>query len=161
MLRALVLSLGLLTAFGAGAQTSPGGPAWKTLSTAEREALAPLATEWDKFDAPRKQKWLEVAGRFNQLSPEGKKHVHERMAEVVQLTPEQRRTMRENFKKSYALPPTQRELRVQTYQQLSEERKQELAAKAKPTQRPEPARKPTRELKAELLPDEAGAPRGH
>lgn len=161
MLRAFLFALGLMSAMGASAQTPPGGPAWKSLSAAEREALAPLAGEWDKFDAPRKQKWLEVAGRFGQLSPEGKKHVHERMAEVAQLTPEQRKTMRENFKKSYSLPPAQRELRVQTYQQLPEERKQELADKAKPNQRPEPARKPTRELKVEAPAADGGAPRGN
>ena len=102
------------------------------------------------LDATRKQKWLEVATRYPQLSPEGKKHVHERMAEIVQLTPEQRRVMRENFKRAYELPPEQRELRVQGFQQLPEERRRELAESAKPAApaKVEPPRKPTRELLA-------------
>ncbi len=160
MLRAAFLALTLLFAGNVLAQASPraptaaqspGGPSWKSLTPAQRDALAPLAGEWGKWDAVRKQKWLEVAARFDQLSPEGKKHVHERMTEIARLTPEQRRTMRENFRRTYELPAEQRELRVQTYQQLSEERKQELAAKARQQQatKPEPPRKPTREIKVD------------
>ena len=131
-------------------QVAGSGPAWKSLSPAQREALAPLAGEWDRLDATRKQKWLEVATRYPQLSPDGKKHVHERMAEIVQLTPEQRRVMRENFKRAYELPPEQRELRVQGFQQLPEERRRELAESAKPATpvKAEPPRKPTRDLLA-------------
>jgi len=105
-------------------------PTWKELSPAQREALAPLARDWDGFDRNRKLKWLEVAEKYPQLSPDGKKRLHERMAEFAKLTPEQRRTARSNFQRAYELPMEQRESLVQQYQELPAEEKRALADKA-------------------------------
>lgn len=108
----------------------PARPTWKELSPAQREALAPLAKDWDGFERMRKLKWLEVAAKYPQLSPEGQKKLHERMAEFVKLTPEQRRTARSNFQRAYELPKEQRESLVQQYQELPAEQKRALADKA-------------------------------
>ena len=37
---------------------------WNKLSRAQQEALQPLAGEWNKLEALRKQKWLDIANRF-------------------------------------------------------------------------------------------------
>jgi len=119
-----------------------GNPSWAQLSAEEREALAPLAADWDKYDPPRKKKWLEIAARYKNLSPEGKQTLHERMPDLAKLTPEQRLTARENFKRAYALPPEKRRALTQQFQELPEEKKRELAeqAKKKPaTERRRPA----------------------
>jgi len=84
-------------------------PAWKDLSASQRDALAPLAKDWDGFDRSRKLKWLDVANKYPQLSPEGQKRLHERMVEFVKLTPEQKRTARTNFQRAYELPIEQRQ----------------------------------------------------
>jgi hypothetical protein len=105
-------------------------PAWKDLSPSQRDALAPLAKEWDGFDRSRKLKWLDVANKYPQLSPEGQKRLQERMVEFVKLTPEQRRTARTNFQRAYELPMEQRQSLVQQYQDLPAEKKQALADKA-------------------------------
>lgn len=53
------------------------------------------------------------------------------MAEYARLTPEQRRTARANFQRAYELPMQQRQSLLQQYQQLPEEKKQELADRAR------------------------------
>ena len=105
-------------------------PAWKDLSASQREALAPLSKDWDSFDQSRKLKWLDVANKYPQLSPEGQKRLHERMVEFVKLTPEQKSTARTNFQRAYELPMEQRQSLVQQYQELPPEKKQALADKA-------------------------------
>jgi len=120
------------------------GPSWSQLNADQREALAPLAGDWEKFDSNRKRKWLDIAVRYKDLSPEGQERLHERMPELAKLTPEQRMRARENFKKVYALPPDQRRALVQQFQELPEERKQELAEQSKKKPGPPPRRQVTK-----------------
>jgi uncharacterized protein DUF3106 len=105
-------------------------PMWQELSGEQREALGPLAGDWDKFDSDRKRKWLEIAAKYPNMSPEGKQRFHERMPQLAKLTPEQRQTARENFQHAYSLPPDQRHEVTQKYQGLPPERKKALAAQA-------------------------------
>jgi len=116
-------------------------PTWKDLTPAQREALAPLANDWESFDRSRKLKWLDVANKYSQLSPDGQKRLHERMVEFVKLTPEQRETARSNFQRAYELPMEQRQSLVQQYQELPPEKKQALAEKA--TKKTDPPRRGT------------------
>lgn len=115
----------------AAATTRLSTPAWKELTAGQKEALGPLAQDWDTFDRDRKQKWLEVAKKYPQLSPDAKARVHERMARFAKLSPEQRRNVRENFRKAYELPIDQRQALIQEYKDLPAERKRELSDKAK------------------------------
>jgi hypothetical protein len=105
-------------------------PLWNELTAEQREALGPLASDWDKFDLDRKRKWLAMAAKYPNMSPEGKKRFHERAPQLSNLTPEQRETARENFRHAYSLPPDQRQALTQKYQGLPEERKKALAAQA-------------------------------
>jgi hypothetical protein len=117
-------------------------PSWRELNAEQREALQPLAGDWDKFDSLRKKKWLAIAAKYPNMSAEGKKRLHERMPQLARLTPEQHETARENFQRAYSLPAEQRVALTQRYQELPEDRKRALAAQA-PTKRPTtPARRP-------------------
>lgn len=109
---------------------------WSHLSAAQHAALAPFATEWDKFSDERKRKWMKIAARFAKMSPEAQKRLHERMVEWIRMTPDQRRVARENYQVSKALPSQARQNAWQAYQQLSPEQKARLAAierKRRPT----------------------------
>lgn len=117
-----------------------GSPTWAQLSADQREALSPLAGDWDKFDDARKKKWLDIAVRYKDLSPDGQQRMHERMPDLVKLTPEERSRTRENFKKAYALPPDQRRALTQQFQDLPEEKKRELAELSKKKPGPPPRR---------------------
>ena len=51
------------------AQITLGSPSWSQLSPQEKQMLAPLASDWDKLDAQRKQKWRGIAQRYPKMSP--------------------------------------------------------------------------------------------
>lgn len=102
-------------------------PLWSELNPMQKQALAPLAGEWDKFPEGRKKKWLEIVNRYAKMKPEEQVRVQERMREWIKLTPEQRMAARENFAKSSLVKPEQKSAQWQQYQQLSPEEKQRLA----------------------------------
>lgn len=102
-------------------------PLWSDLNVMQKQALAPLAGEWDKFPEGRKKKWLEIVTRYAKMKPEEQVRVQERMREWIKLTPEQRMAARENFAKSSLVKPEQKSAQWQQYQQLSAEEKQRLA----------------------------------
>lgn len=103
---------------------------WHKLTRAQQTALQPLAGEWDRLDAPRRQKWLDIANRYASMKPGEQARVQERMRDWVKLTPEQRRQVRENYTRSKRIDPGQKSAQWQQYQQLSDEEKQKLAAEA-------------------------------
>lgn len=129
----------LLASRFALAQAAQAGPTWNQLSPQQREALAPLAGQWATIPADSKRKWLEIAEKYPQLSPEGKARMQARMAEFARLTPEQRKTARENFQRAYELPRESRESAVQQYQLLPEEKKRELTERGQRKETPPPA----------------------
>lgn len=107
-------------------------PLWKDLSAPQQRALDPLKGEWDKLEGLRKQKWLEIANRYNAMKPDEQARVQERMRDWVRLTPDQRRMVRENFARSQKVAPVpgQKSAQWEQYQQLPEEQKKQLADKA-------------------------------
>jgi len=133
------------------------GPTWAQLSANQREALSPLAGDWDKFDDTRKKKWLDIAVHYKDLSPDGQQRMHERMPDLAKLTPEQRSMARENFKKAYALPPDQRRALTQQFQDLPEEKKRELAELSKKKPGPPPRRAGTANPAPKANADPAGS----
>jgi hypothetical protein len=82
--------------------------------------------------ADSKRKWLEIADKYPQLSPDGKAKMQSRMADFARLSPQQRQTARENFQRAYELPRENRESAVQQYQLLPEEKKKQLTEQRSP-----------------------------
>lgn len=116
---------------GLGAPHKGGDkPLWRALTPAQQQALQPLQSEWDQMDGVRKQKWLQLAGRFASMKPEEQQRVHERMREWVKLTPEQRELARETYSRTRKITPDQKNATWQSYQQLPDEQKKKLAASA-------------------------------
>ncbi|EJL83043.1 Protein of unknown function (DUF3106) [Polaromonas sp. CF318] len=111
-------------------------PTWAELSPMQQKALAPLASSWNTVSEPQKRKWLEISKNFPSLPPEGQANLHSRMNEWVTLSPQQRAQARLNFGKtkelSKQLTPEEKKAKWETYQALSPEEKQKLAAKASP-----------------------------
>jgi hypothetical protein len=103
-------------------------PYWNDLTPAQRDALAPVAAEWDKLGSFRKKKWLELANRYATMSPEEQSRMQQRMRDWVKLSPEQRREARQSYNRVRKLTPEQRSAQWEHYQQLPEEKKKELAA---------------------------------
>lgn len=124
----------LCAALGSWPLPSPAqaaGPDWRSLSPAQREALKPLERDWGTIDAPRKQKWIELAGRFDRMSPEERGRVQQRMSDWVRMSPRQRQEARLNFQGARELSPKERQERWEAYKALPEEQRRSLAASAK------------------------------
>lgn len=123
-------------AASAPAKTAASKPAWAELSHMQQQALAPLASSWHGISEPQKRKWLEISKNYPSLPPEGQANLHSRMNEWVTLSPQQRAQARLNFGKtkelSKQLTPEEKKAKWETYQALSQEEKQKLAAKASP-----------------------------
>jgi Protein of unknown function (DUF3106) len=126
---ALAAALGA-TAVTALAQTvsatETDGPAWHTLSLAQRTALAPMERDWAGIDANRKAKWLEVAARFYSLPKAEQQRIQERMRAWVAMSPQQRGRARLTFQESRQLAPQERQERWEAYQALPPERRAAL-----------------------------------
>ncbi len=132
-LLACCLVLHLSAAVGAEAVRSP---AWSSLSSAQKQALAPLQRDWAAIDEQRKQKWLEVATRFPAMTEDERARVRERMAEWARLSPSERARARLQFQEAQQLSPADRQARWQAYQSLSPEERKKLAQRAKPAAKP-------------------------
>ncbi|PIL44325.1 hypothetical protein CR105_14755 [Massilia eurypsychrophila] len=111
-------------------QNAAEKPLWSTLTRTQQIALEPLAGEWDRMDAMRKQKWLEIANRYSSMKPDEQVRVHERMRDWLKLTPEERRVVRENYTRTKKIDPGHKSEEWEKYQQLPEEQKKKLAADA-------------------------------
>lgn len=112
-------------------------PAWVELTPMQQQSLKPLAPNWDtNISEAQKRKWLEISKNYPSLPPEGQATMHSRMSEWIALSSEQRAQARLNFAKtkelSKQLTPEEKKAKWQTYQALSPEEKQKLAAKASP-----------------------------
>lgn len=107
------------------------GPSWTDLTTAQKAALAPLATSWLSIAEPQKRKWLEIAKNYPRLSPAEQATMTGRMTEWVAMSPQQRAAARLNFAKtkelSTQLTPDEKKAKWETYQALSPEQKKDLA----------------------------------
>ena len=112
------------------AQNSAAGPKWSDLTPERQQVLTPLAAEWNGLEATRKSKWLTIADKFPHMPPERQARLQERMQSWAKLTPAQRRVARENYARATRVDPEQKSQKWEQYQQLPEEKKQELAAKA-------------------------------
>lgn len=125
---ALTIAISLFPATG-HSQTIRKGPNWSELSTQERQILAPLASDWDKWDLLRKNKWLVIAKRYPTLPAPEQQRIRERMQGWAKLSSQERQAAREKFKGLKQLPPEKRnELGKKwiEYQSLPPEQRQEL-----------------------------------
>lgn len=115
---------------GAATAPSTGGPTWSTLTPAQQSALAPLKRDWQSIDAPRKQKWLEIAARFPAMPPEERQRVQERMNEWARMTPDERGRARLQFQEARQLSPQDRQARWDAYLALPADERKALAKSA-------------------------------
>lgn len=113
---------------------------WASLNPSQRAALGPLRRDWDRMDAPRRQKWLEVAARFDTMNADERARVQDRMTEWARLSPAERARARVQFQEARQVPATELQSRWQAYQSLPEEEKQRLASqRLKSAAKPAPA----------------------
>jgi hypothetical protein len=106
------------------------GPAWSALTPGQQAALAPLSKDWPAIDAPRKQKWLEIAARFPSMPPEERQRIQQRMAEWARMSPEQRGQARLRFQEARQIDPRERQARWDAYLALPADERRALSKSA-------------------------------
>jgi hypothetical protein len=132
------------------------GPRWQDLSISQRSALKPLEREWGGIDAARKQKWLDIAGRYHGLPPAEQARMSARMTQWATLSPNERGKARLNFQDARQLTPQERQSRWEAYQALTPEQRRQLAARQVPPAREKAARDPV-QTKSNIVPNPAFA----
>ena len=116
---------------GAASERKNGDkPLWRSLTPAQQVALQPLQGEWDLMDGVRKQKWLQLANRFEAMKPEEQQRLHERMREWAKLTPAERELARATYARARKIGQEQKSASWASYQQLPDDQKKKLAASA-------------------------------
>lgn len=127
-------------------KATPSKPVWAELTTAQQQALQPLAASWDSgvnrisgvsgISEAQKRKWLALSENYSTLTPEQRAVMHSRMNEWLALSPQARAQARLNFARtnelSRELTPDEKNAKWQAYQALSPEQKSSLAAQASP-----------------------------
>jgi|UPI000688105D hypothetical protein len=124
-------------------------PLWRDLTSRQQRALQPLAAYWDELTEPHKRKWLAISRDYAKLPAADQEVLHSRMTEWASLSNQERAQARLNFADVKQVPVDERKAKWEAYQQLSDEEKGKLAAKARtvstpgaaPTIRPVPAQK--------------------
>ncbi|KQR55311.1 DUF3106 domain-containing protein [Acidovorax sp. Leaf160] len=110
----------------------PVGPGWNELTSAQRQALAPLAERWPVLSEAQKRHWINLAGSFRSLSAEEQAKMVERMTVWASLSTQQRSQARFNYAATARLAPDSKRAQWEAYQALSAEEKNRLAARAAP-----------------------------
>jgi hypothetical protein len=146
-----VVTIVLATAVSAQPQPVPveraGGPAWHTLSSEQRAALAPLQSDWPAIDPTRKAKWLDLANRYPKMPASEQQRMQARMTEWARMSPQERAQARLNFQQAKQLPEQERQDQWHAYQSLPESERKALASRASASAKASgPANKPAPEL---------------
>lgn len=134
-LAAIGLTLALAAIPLAAGLTDLQVPSWSQLSPQQKEALAPLAEEWNRLDDARRRKWLGVAASYPRMTLDEQQRLQSRMRGWADLSPEERSAARTRFKSMQKVPPEQRDVLKQKwgeYDSLPDEEKHRLKREAPP-----------------------------
>ena len=148
---AAVGTLVLLAALAGAAAASPADQAADVgLKAAEGAAVGArpgCSTDWATIDAPRKQKWIEIAGRFPRCSRPSASASRERDGRMgAHDAAPSAAGARLQFQELRQFSPEDRQARWEEYKALPDDERRELARRAHPQQQPQPRSVPPGDL---------------
>ncbi|GKS91150.1 DUF3106 domain-containing protein [Acidovorax sp. SUPP2539] len=108
------------------------GPVWQSLTAAQKEALAPLASRWNLLSEAQKRRWITLSASFPTLSPQEREKMLGRMTDWANLSLQQRSQARLNYAATKKLAVDDKWAQWEAYQALPTEEKKQLAARAAP-----------------------------
>lgn len=73
-------------------------PGWNELSAAQKQVLAPFASQWRDLPVNEQRAWADLARRFPQMDAQEQARVQRRIEEWAGLSPEQRKVARANYR---------------------------------------------------------------
>ncbi len=108
-------------------------PGWVALTPDQKTILAPLEKEWGEMDAFRRKKWLGIANRFPDMTPDEQTSIQGNIHAWARLAPEERKIAREKYKSLKRIAPDKRRIvrqKWEEYAALTDEEKERLRKKA-------------------------------
>jgi len=141
--------------------SSSGGPSWNSLSSSQRNVLAPLGKNWNQLPAENRAKWMEVASRFPKMSPQQQERIQQRMGEWSNMSPQQRSAARQNYQQSKQISPGDRRANWEAYQALPSEEREALAARRSAAGNPPTAPAATGARSLRMAPVDAQVPKSN
>ena len=90
------------------AKPAPAGPLWHELTAQQRQILAPVINEWNGFSKHKKQRLINIAKRYPDMSPDEQAKIQARLPHWLELPQTSRDEARVNMKKLLQLPPDER-----------------------------------------------------
>lgn len=115
----------------ANATRASAGPRWKDLTADQKQALAPLASHWNRLHVAQKRKWLALSRNFDDMTEQEKATLRGRMIDWASLSPQERTRARLNYAEVERLAPAdERKAKWEAYQALSDEERRQLADRA-------------------------------
>ncbi len=108
------------------------GPTWGELTTAQKQALYPLANRWSLLTEAQKRHWLKLSVGFHALEPGEQEKMLSRLTDWASLSAQQRSQARLNYAVTGTLAGESKRAKWEAYQALSEEERKRLAAKVAP-----------------------------
>lgn len=165
LLACALAATGATGARAAGAQSAPtvalsSAPSWGDLTPAQRQALAPLARDWEQLPDDNKSKWVALANRFPTMSAQERQRVQARMNDWARTSPRQRGEARLRFQEARTLTPAERQARWEAYRNLPPEQRQQLAESASKRRTQEAERRSRNGVAANAAPQAQGADAG-
>ncbi len=103
---------------------------WSSLSARQREALQPLANDWQFLERSSQDKWLALANRFPAMNAEERIRVQARMTQWARMSAAERGKARLRFQRAKQISPQEKQAQWNAYQSLPEEQRRQLAEKA-------------------------------
>ncbi len=98
---------------------TPPQPTWQELSIPQKIVLAPLSDDWDAMEYYRQKKWLSIATRFPDMSPEDQRRIQGQMQIWSKLSPEERIAAREIYRQTARMPSEQKHQLLQKWEEYS------------------------------------------
>jgi hypothetical protein len=108
------------------------GPSWSQLSPQQRANLAPIQAQWQGMAGSTKEKWLVLSRRMVNMKADERDRIQSRMSQWANLTPVERGQARLQFNQARRVAPDARAERWKLYNELSEDERRQLAARAVP-----------------------------
>ena len=108
-------------------------PGWSALTSGQKAFLEPLKDDWNAMDAFRRKKWLGIATRYGDMTPEEQASIQRNMRDWARLSSEERKAAREQYKKLKKVEPEKRlavKLKWEEYSALPPEERDRLRGEA-------------------------------
>lgn len=114
------------------------GLLWHQMTHQQRSDLAPLKVQWREMSQVSKEKWLALSKRMVNMKSADRERIQSRMSQWASLTPFERGQARLQFDWARRIAGDARIEQWRIYNQLSEEDRKRLAARAVPPESSQP-----------------------